>query len=196
MNEDMIDRLADKIWITRKSRINSAERLILTNTLSQIFINYYTLVILSISIWTLFSNDENNNNLSFITVVASLFIFAGTVGVNSLNFKERISKFKSCYIKLDELNGDLEILKNDLSKLGSGEPRQRFEIIRSSYIKMLEDIENHHAYDYLKFQVNNKYKINYGNYLKYYFYNFVFILVILILVLIPFSPIILLMEWK
>ncbi|WP_399631681.1 SLATT domain-containing protein [Sporosarcina sp. SG10008] len=197
LNEEMIRRLSDKIWITRKCRINSSERLISTNRIAKFSINYFTLVVLSISIWTLYSNVDSNQ-LSFITVIASLFLFAGTIGVNSLNYKERIVNLKSCYIKLDELIGDLEILKNDLPQLHRDIVRGRFEIIRSSYQKILDEVENHNAYDYLKFQVSQKdfkKKTDYVKYafryVKYTLYNLGYILIILILTLFPFyKPII------
>lgn len=197
LNEEIINRLSDKIWITRKCRINSSERLILTNRIAQFLINYFTLVVLSISIWTLYNNDESSQ-LSFITVIASLFLFAGTIGVNSLNYKERIVSLKSCYIKLDELIGDLEILKNEFPQLHRDIVRERFEIIRSSYQKILEEVENHNSYDYLKFQVSQKDirrkldYVKYGfRYFKYTLYNLGYILIILILTLFPFfNPII------
>jgi hypothetical protein len=185
LNEEMIKRLSDKIWITRKCRINSSERLILTNRIAQFLINYFTLVVLSISIWTLYSNDASSQ-LSFITVIASLFLFAGTIGVNSLNYKERIVSLKSCYIKLDELIGDLEILKNDLPQLHRDIARERFKIIRSSYQKILDEVENHNSYDYLKFQVSQKDFRKKIDYVKYALYNLGYILIILILTLFPF----------
>ncbi|WP_411334299.1 SLATT domain-containing protein [Metabacillus indicus] len=187
VNEKMIENLSNKVWITRKCRINSSERLIVTNLLSQILINYFTLVILSISIWTLFSSNESDY-FSFITIIASLFLFAGTIGVNSLNYKERISNLKSCYIELDELLGDLEILKNDILTLEKENARTRFDNIRTSYKKILDDVENHNSYDYLKFQVNTKEYRHWTHFVKYYLFNIGFILVILSLVLIPLIP--------
>jgi hypothetical protein len=189
MNEEIINSLINKIWITRKCRINTSERLILTNTIAQLFINYFTLVVLSISIWTLYS-ESDNNHLSFITVVASLFLFAGTIGVNTLNFKERIAKIKNCYIQLDNLIADLEILKNDLPNLDRSDSKLKFEGIREGYSKILEDVENHNSYDYIKFQLSQNEYRSLVNYTRYYLYTLGYILIVLILILVPFLPLI------
>lgn len=129
MNEEQINSLSNKIWITRKCRINTSDRLIITNKVTQFLINYYTLMILSISIWSL--NSTYNNHLSLFTVIASLFLFGITIGVNSLNYSERIIYLKSSYIKLDDLYTDLEILLNELSFIEKQEAKSRFIEIRN-----------------------------------------------------------------
>lgn len=185
----MVKALINKIWITRKCRINTSERLILTNRIAQIFTNYYSIVILSISIWSLYSSSESNH-LSFISVIASLFLLVGSIGVNSLNYKERIVNLRSCYIKLDGLLTDLEILQHQLSRLSNEESIKKFERISDNYNAILESVENHSSYDYLKFKITQKEYRHWFDYLKLYLLKFLFVILILLLTIIPFSPII------
>lgn len=193
MNEEQIKSLSNKVWITRKCRINTSDRLVFTNKVTQFLINYYTLVILSISIWSL--NTTDNTHFSLFTVIASLFLFGITVGVNSLNYRERIIYLKNCYIKLDDLYADLEILLSELPFIEKQEGKRRFIEIRNEYSKVLESVENHNAYDFLKFQVfNQKDLIDYKHYIRYFLYKLYYGLIFIVLLLVPFSPIILIIK--
>lgn len=193
MNEEQIISLSNKVWITRKCRINTSDRLIFTNKVIQFLINYYTLTILSISIWSL--NTTDTNYLSLFTVIASLFLFGITVGINSLNYNERIIYLKTSYIKLDDLYTDLEILLYELPAIEKQAAKSRFTEIRNEYSKTLENVENHNAYDFLKFQIfNQKDKIGYKHYLRYYLYKLYYGLIFIVLFLVPFSPVIFIIK--
>lgn len=114
--KNRLDSLSNKIWITRKARINAEERLEKFDFLTQMLINYYTLVIVGLSIWTLY--DESNAKLiSVITIIASVLLFGLSIFVNARNFKIRSLTFKSCYIKLDEIYNECELLKDSPDKL-------------------------------------------------------------------------------
>jgi len=193
LNEKIIQSLSNKIWITRKCRINTSERLIFLNVISQLFLNYFTLVILSISIWTLYIDSESKN-LTFTTVIASLFLFACTIGINSLDYKERIRKLKTCYIKLEVLYYDLEVLKSDFQEKGQNDSYEKFYEIKRSYINLLKSVENHSSYDYLKFTLTQKEYRSWKTFIKYYLLNFLFFLTIILLMLLPFFPILLMYK--
>jgi SMODS and SLOG-associating 2TM effector domain family 5 len=193
LDQKVIDNLSDKIWQTRKCRINTSERLIFTNMLAQFLINYYTLVILSLSIWSFYSPSKNDN-LSFITVIASLFLFAITIAINSLNFKERIINLKSCYIHMDELNTELKLLKGQLSNIDANDAIQIFNEIRKKYTSLLLIVENHTTYDRLKFMIENDQKITTRQFANYYFIKLVFLISFLFLFLIPLTPIIFIIK--
>jgi SMODS and SLOG-associating 2TM effector domain family 5 len=193
LNQQIIDSLSNKIWITRKCRINTSERLIFTNLLAQFLINYYTLVILSFSIWAFYSPSENNN-LSFITVIASLFLFAVTIAINSLNFKERIINIKSCYIHMDELNTELKLLEGQLNTLNPIAATEIFNDIRKKYTSLLLIVENHTTYDRLKFMIENNQNISGKELAHYYFIKLVYIIIFLFLFLIPFTPVIFIIK--
>ncbi|PEE96967.1 hypothetical protein CON21_30805 [Bacillus thuringiensis] len=198
MNTEIIEQLSNKMWITRKCRINASERLLKIHRRAQFLINYYTVVILSLSIWTLYSPPKSNH-LSFITVIASLFLFAMTIAIDSSNYKDRISSMKNCYIKIDGLEAELNILLNDvINKSISNDQviKDTFRNIRKQYSDLLNSVENHSEYDHLKFLLTQKDKVKRFNYVQYYVRKIIYFLGFIFLVLVPFSPIVLLIWGK
>lgn len=188
MNSSLINDLKNKIWITRKCRIIASERLVLLDLVSKFLINYYTLVILSISIWSIYIVNQGDDHLSFMTIIASLFLLGGTWGINSMNFKERISNLKACYIDLDVLYSDLEILDENITSIPMSQITSKFEEIRASYSKILNAVENHTSYDYLKFKHQTKEGFNFEIMAKYYLSNIGVAIVLIVFIMLPFAP--------
>ncbi len=138
-------RLSDKIWYTRKSRIESATRLNNNDLISQILINYYSVFIVSISIWDLY---DKSVNLSLLIVITSIMILVTSIFITNRNFKTRALELKNCYIKLDEI----------FRKAVSAEEKRsnEIEIISKEYDNVLLFSENHSTYDYLNVLYLNK----------------------------------------
>lgn len=186
MDIEIIEKLSNKIWITRKCRINTSERLIKTRRTAQFLTTYYTLMIISISIWSLF---DENTLLSFLIIIASLFLFGTTTIIESLNFQERIIFLKNCYIELDDLILDLEILKKEFSRLQEEQIKVEFTRIKTNYRKLLENVENHSVFDHLKFLLeNDNSKMSSKDYLYFYFLKISFISIVIILMILPVIP--------
>ncbi|OME52813.1 MULTISPECIES: SLATT domain-containing protein [Paenibacillus] len=177
--KNRLDRLSDKIWVTRKARINAEERLKEFDLLTQILINYYTLVIVGLSIWTLY-DASNAKLISVITIIASVLLFGLSIFVNSRDFKLRALSFKSCYIKLDELYNECELLKDSLENLDANEITN----IQNRHNKIMNSIENHNPMDYLKV-LNNINKISKSDWCYYYYKKTLSIALITIIILIP-----------
>ncbi|WP_342421167.1 SLATT domain-containing protein [Paenibacillus sp. FSL E2-0178] len=177
--KNRLDSLSNKIWITRKARINAEERLEKFDFLTQMLINYYTLVIVGLSIWTLY--DESNAKLiSVITIIASVLLFGLSIFVNARNFKIRSLTFKSCYIKLDEIYNECELLKDSPDKLSL----EDISKIQKKYNKVMNSIENHTPMDYLKV-LNNTSEISKSQWWYFNFKRALFIISISIIILLP-----------
>lgn len=177
--KNRLDSLSNKIWITRKARINAEERLEKFDFLTQMLINYYTLVIVGLSIWTLY--DESNAKLiSVITIIASVLLFGLSIFVNARNFKIRSLTFKSCYIKLDEIYNECELLKDSPDKLSL----EDISKIQKKYNKVMNSIENHTPMDYLKV-LNNTSEISKSQWCYFNFKRALFIISIAIIILLP-----------
>lgn len=174
-----LESLSNKIWITRKARINAEERLEKFDFLTQMLINYYTLVIVGLSIWTLY--DESNAKLiSVITIIASVLLFGLSIFVNARNFKIRAITFKSCYIKLDEIYNECELLKDSPDNLSAEEITR----IQNKYNKVMNSIENHTPMDYLRV-LNNTSNISKSQRWYFNFKRSLFIILIFIIILFP-----------
>ncbi len=190
MSISLINNLKNKIWITRKCRINASQRLKLVDLVSKLLISYFTIVILSFSIWVLY-NPNDQSHLAFITIIASLLIYGGSMGINSLNFKERFLSLKECYIELDKLYNDLEVLEIRLSSTEVNNMLKEFTSIRDKYEYWLKKVENHLSYDYLKFSYEQSSEFSINNiriFLKYWLYNLCFFSFFLLALLLPFIP--------
>ncbi len=128
----------DKVWKTKKSRINTSERLKQNDFISQLFITYYSLFIIIISIIDI---SKTESNFGTLTLILSILILVVSVFVFSMNFKERSLKLQNSYIKMDRLWIEMK------SKESKGEDISDLKI---EYSNLLECSENHSECDYLK----------------------------------------------
>ena len=132
-------KLEDKIWLTRKCRIEASERLNRYDLISKIILIYYSTFILGISIYGLVFP---NSNLSITLTIASLLVLISSLFIASRNFKERSLMFKQCYIKLNQLLHQIKTLKTENDDYKNK--------LFYDYIEVLHLTENHSQYDYLK----------------------------------------------
>lgn len=188
MTNEIIESLSNKIWITRKCRIVASERLEKAELYAQIIFVYYSVILISLSIWTLFP-EHVDSALSLILVVASIGLLCISLFIASQNYKNRAIALKSCYIKLEGLGTKLEILKSDILEMD--EKKQIFINIENSYLQLLDNVENHSDFDYLII-ANGISEINLSSSQKrrYYFYHsksFVIKLFFIVMPLIPFT---------
>ena len=131
--------LSDKIWITRKVRINTEGRLQRYNEASQLLMMLYSLALVSLSIWNLQNNDAE---LNLVSAFASIALLVISVHASSQKYAERSIAMRNLYIKLDEL----------YSKAKRAEKSEDIEMIQNleaEYTSLLINIENHSEYDYL-----------------------------------------------
>lgn len=158
--------LSDKIWITRKSRIFTEQRLLYKNRLSQILITFYSSVLVFLTIWNLKYPDSN---LEILLVIGSIAVLVISVTISSQNYLERSLAMRNCYIKLDEL----------YSKIVRAEKDNNYELIQyleSEYTSNILNIENHVEFDYLclRFSLRNNKKttlpvFTISDYCRYFF---------------------------
>lgn len=141
-------KLSDKIWVTRKTRINSEKRLKSYALLSDISIIFYSLLIVFLSIS---GYIKPNDKINYLTICSSVSLLVISVFISSTKFTERANAMRNCYIRLHELYYKvIESEKhNDSEKL--------FDY-QSYYNDMLLNIENHSDYDflYLRFDLRKK----------------------------------------
>lgn len=202
--EKRINKLKDKIWITKKSRINAAERLIYLSYCTQILIIYYTLFIIGFSIWE-FSNMAAPHGVTILTLISSVALLAMSIFFSLQNYRERALKLKYCYISLDELIDELELMEMELPQLDKTTSTQKIKNINMRYLDLQKEHENHKPIDYYKLIVNNKitknesqeiYKLSWQENF-YYYKNIIFHYLLMIgLFLLPFISIYVLLRWS
>lgn len=136
-----IKELENRIWSTRKCRINASERLIRNDKFLHFCNMYYSCFLTVVSIMQLKFDYENMEIFSVCLSVALLVILAY---FNSQKYIERANNFKNNYIELQELY-DL-VTKNHNNELDD---------ILKKYYQLLNDCENHATIDYLTFLFND-----------------------------------------
>ncbi|MEJ8305012.1 SLATT domain-containing protein, partial [Saccharibacillus sacchari] len=138
-----LESLSNKIWITRKSRIRAEDRLRKNDFLTQILVNYYTLIVVGLSIWTLYDNSHAQL-ISVLLIIASVLLFGLSIFLTSRDFRGRSLAFKDCYIKLDELYNETELLKAISVNLSP----QKINELQKKYNDIIYSVENHTSVDY------------------------------------------------
>ncbi len=131
--------LSDKIWITRKSRIYTEQRLLQKNLISQILIIFYSSLLVFLTIWNL---KYPYDHVNILLVIGSIAVLIASITVSSQKYLERSLAMRNCYIKLDEL----------YSKVVRAEESNNSELIQqleSEYTANILNVENHSDYDYL-----------------------------------------------
>jgi hypothetical protein len=131
--------LSDKIWITRKTRIYTEQRLQQNANITQVLTVFFSLALVSLSMWNLKSNDPQFN---IILVFASIFVLVLSVYLAAQKYTERSLAMRNCYIKLDEMYSRAK-------RAETSNDERTLENLESEYASLIINIENHSEYDYL-----------------------------------------------
>ncbi|PEK86906.1 SLATT domain-containing protein [Bacillus mycoides] len=179
VEEDIIKLRDNKIYVTKKSRMIAEARMNDNHVFSQFLVNYYTFVVLALSIAILIIEDKNKA-ISLLTVIASVGLFGVSLFLSNMSYKERALKYKESYLSLGELESKLSLLlrKNNLN---STQMIDVFEKYQQEYHNILSKTDNHDEIDYIKVKIdqgpNQDFIIKYYKYLiTKNFYRFLFII--------------------
>lgn len=151
MNSKIIEAFNNKVWLTRKDRINASERLSAWDFWTKIHINYYSFITVVFSVWSIYPSRFENTELTFSLLISSIFLFGLSLFISSMNYKGRSESLKFCYIKLDELYIQLKILEEEITSGNLSEEHQKsaFINIQKQYSDILHNSENHSLHDHL-----------------------------------------------
>ncbi len=131
--------LSDRIWITRKARINTEKRLQSSSFLSEALMTSYSLLLVALSIWNFAKPDANVNML---LILSSVGVLALSIFLSAQKFKDRALSMRNCYVRLDEL-----YLK--AKRAEDAKNQEEIERLETSYHDILLMSENHSDFDFL-----------------------------------------------
>lgn len=142
--------LKRRIKATRKSRLQASKRLRENHNYYEKVINFYSLVLLVLSVWALASVDEDGISTR-ILLISSLALTYLTMFLNIKNFKERATKFESNYQALDILTNKMDRYEaaNELTIT-----TPLLKQIQREYEKSIVGNENHLDIDFYISQYN------------------------------------------
>lgn len=164
MLDEAKKKLENRIWTTKKARMNAEARLINTNKVLQWLILYYTLLITFLSVFSLIKTDVVWVNYSI--VISSITVTVLSISINSQNYIQRASEMRINYTKLGELEFELACM--DSKSLSSKD----IVNVNNKYQELLRNIENHNDMDYLKSKDNH----SWGYHFKFYGMQFLIFL--------------------
>jgi hypothetical protein len=185
----------NKVWVTKKTRIESEARMNSNNIFSLFVVNFYTLIVLSLSILGLvIAEQEMIDRISLLTVIASVTLFGISLFVSLYGYKEKAISYKQCYLDLTKIESQCQdVLLEDLdyqSKL------TKFNEIKKEYSHILEKTDNHSSVDRLVYLKNNKKLNTLEDQISYKKYKFVNRIIRISIFIIPIVVLILLFVWK
>lgn len=179
----VMSSLSNKIWITRKTRIYTEQRLLKKSSITQAVMIFYSFLLVALSIWVLVNPDKH---LEIYLIVSSVAILISSIFISSQRYSERAMMIRNCYIRLDELCSRANILEkmND---------EERISQVESEYTNILINVENHSDYDYLCMRyslrnIEDSYLPKFTNhdYIRYILSKFIRGLIIIIIFVLPF----------
>lgn len=137
--------ISDKIWETRKIRINTESRLIMTSRVIEVLIPWYSFILIVINFIPI---QKNNDWIFFMNSGGSLFVLIFSIILTNRDYKTRALRIKDHYLKLIGLYLRLKDKNGIITEQEASK----------EYCKYLEEVENHSRSDYLKalFQNTNK----------------------------------------
>lgn len=148
----------ERIWKTKKTRMEAEARLKFNHMISNILINYYTFAVLAFSIWALFlnPNSETVRYVTLMTLITSVGLFGVTLLISTLGYRERSVQFKDSYIKLDILESEFKQLIRTAYKLQKEEVIDQFHKLEKKYFDVLTLSDNHDQVDVEKMTIDRK----------------------------------------
>lgn len=143
-----MSKLSDRMWVTRKARINMEKRLLLMSNVYTYLIPWYSIIIIALS---LFPNKIESSLRDSISIFSSVFVLVASLVLSQRDLKQECTKIKKQYIKLGKLTTDTknaEDKSNDTSQ---------FE---KKYNKLLFSTGNHSENDFRKVKIECRMRKN------------------------------------
>jgi len=131
--------LSDKIWVTRKIRINTEKRLLKNAFLSQFLMIVYSSFLVFLAIWNLV---HPNNDVNLLLVCGSIALLIVSIYLKSQKFIERSLSIRHCYVQLDKIYSAVK-------RAEESQDIKTLETYETIYSDILLSVENHTDYDYL-----------------------------------------------
>ena len=97
----MKTKLLDKIWITRRARIQTEKRLLSNAFHSQLLLLWYSFFGVAVAVYFLANSPDQSQNV--IWVVFSVLVLLMSGYLQGFSYKKRAAEVKLCYENLDKL---------------------------------------------------------------------------------------------
>ena len=157
--------LSDKIWVTRKVRINTEKRLLKNAFLSHVLMIVYSSILVFSAIWNLI---HPNNDVNLMLVCGSIAVLIVSIYLSSQKFIERSLSIRNCYVQLDKIYSAVK-------RAEKSQDIKMIENYETKYSDILLSVENHTDYDYLcmRHSIRNEEDTTLPKYTKLDFFHYI-----------------------
>lgn len=137
-----MNKLSDRMWITRKARINMEHRLINIEKICTYLIPWYSIIIIAFSLLCKNIDSDIKNNIS---IIGSIIVLVASSILSQRDLKREIAFIKKQYIKINKLIDEAKIAEDKNSDTSD---------IADRYSKLLASTRNHSENDFRKVKID------------------------------------------
>lgn len=185
----------NRVWVTKKTRMEAEARMNNNNIFSLFVVNFYTLIVLALSILGLVMTDQQMiDRITVLTLISSVALFGISLFVSLCGYKEKAIAYKQCYLDLTKIESQCQDLL--LEELDYPNRLIKFNEIKREYNHILEKTDNHSFVDRLVYLKNNKKLNTLEDQVSYKKYKIANRTIKISIFTIPFVALIILFVWK
>lgn len=180
----------NRVWVTKKVRMEAEKLRKSLNIKLQILLNYYSVITLILSVLTIKIPDEK---LDMWNLIISISLLGITLTITFFNLDQKANEYKNCYLQLASIESDFDDLIYKIKKntLEDDEIYTEFKNLKKSYTDILSISDNHSDLDYLEFKSKNAgFNLSFSETLKHYSVTWGFNLFYIIFIIFPIIVII------
>ncbi len=139
MIKEDFEKLKNRVWTTKTSRINAERRLELKESFIQGINIYYSCICTIFSVLSLINGDQK---LSVMTVFITIALFMAILYSNSQKNLEQAKDYKINYLQLMDIDFELQHI--------TCEDEKQIREIETKYCEILNRSRNHIEFDYYR----------------------------------------------
>ncbi|WP_407660170.1 SLATT domain-containing protein [Marinifilum fragile] len=169
LDKDFLEELKHKIWSTRGSRFQAADRLNAKNKyslLSTSFLSAYLIIFGLLSVYDLYNISKVSDNIIPFTITSlSIFLLIFTLFENSKNYTKRAIDYHNCALELARLYNELQCFKSYNAECEKEDKKSFSMNIQNRYQSILEQYDNHLQIDNKIFKLQH---LDYYDHIKWH----------------------------
>lgn len=152
IDSDIVEYRDNRVWQTKKIRMNAEERMKNNNSFNNFVLNYYTFWLLTTSIFQLV---DSNTSQEIYVLIASIAVFGFAIYSSTADYKGKALQYKDSYTQLAHIENELDslLLKDFISK---EDKEKEFFLIKQHYISELGKHDNQTKKDYILFNKKDR----------------------------------------
>lgn len=174
---ELAEQWYKKIWLTRKARINAAERMLWSESALRFFITYYSGFII---IMTVIGKESGRSGAYLEILALSIVVFGASLYAPALRLSERAERLKKNYIALDRVALEMRIVA------WTPNPSAKdVQNVADKYLDLMAQAENHAGVDYTRARMSGEEKLNLADRISFLTVRVIEVCIPLVVALVP-----------